>query len=172
MKAKKTFLIIGIILMLAFIVGVILYYVPYVTKINITLNAVKLDENGNEIGTVQIVIQGNKQDYLFQEDRVDLSIEPFDNLVNITPSNQDGIAGVIHPTFVGDYSLVYYGASVQTTVNVTDAYAFCTLAISDDLGRWAFRRSENGKETYYVASVSGNDTTEELIAFFRGLIPG
>lgn len=170
MKAKKIFLIIGIILMLAFIVGVILYYVPNVTKINVTLNAVTLDENGDEIGTVQIAMQGNKQDYLFQEDRVDLSISPFDNLVNITPSNQDGIAGVVHPIRSGDYSLVYYGASVQTTVNVADAYAFCTLAFSDDLDCWAFRRYENGKETYYVASVSGNYTTKELVAFFRGLI--
>ena len=51
--------------------------------LNTTLNAVKLDADGNVIGTEQITIQGSFKEYLFKDRLMELKVTPFDRLKSI-----------------------------------------------------------------------------------------
>ena len=86
---------------------------PWTTPVKKTLNAVKLDAEGNELGTVQIQLEGKKRDYLFRTDRFDVDITPFDNFQSFGEAlNGKNVPDVIWK-LDGDISYVHYGLSYK-----------------------------------------------------------
>ena len=156
------YLVIGVL-----IIAALIYYRPWSTPIDLNLNAVKLDTDGNEICIVQITIQGKKLDYLFKPSRLDISITPFENLKGIHPVEyaNTGVYGQIQTSDYDDVRFVYYGAWDNTS-NETESV---TLGFSPDLDRWIL--TSNFRKVCYVASVSGDCSTQELTEYFRLLLP-
>ena len=68
--------IITIVLIVVVLIGALLYFLPWPTCVNLTLNAAKLDKDGNAVGNSTITIKGVMLDYLFQEDCLNVSIYP------------------------------------------------------------------------------------------------
>ena len=77
-KTIKVFSICVICLAVVAAIVVLLYCFPRQTLIDITLDAVKLDEDGNEIGTAQLHLTGRYVNYFILEDQLELSIDPID----------------------------------------------------------------------------------------------
>lgn len=163
---KKPILFI-IIVALLFIVTA-LYFTPYITPVELVLNAVKVDSDGNELGTAQIIMAGSKLDYLFQPSRIDVYIHPFDGITSIGPSNSitdfGDIPGMLQTIPSGNYHYAYYHGILENS----DVLVFVRLGFSSDMTRWIFCDISNS--VYYVASVDDACTTQELIEYFDGLI--
>lgn len=141
------------------------------TPINVTLNVVKLDSDGNEIGTAQICISGEKISYFLKEDRLLLNFESFDHLNNfkqIVVYYKDSI-GKIYDYSTGFY--YSYFSAYDTTENVPTT---CTLIFTDEFDRLALMCQGVGLDySYtYAGSVSGNYALDDIVQYFRGLVPG
>ena len=161
--------VIAVILLLALAI----YFIPVPTRIELTLDATKIDGEGKELGTVQIVMAGYKFDYLFQPDRLDVFIHGFENYAWMKASdyNHNGmpITGAIlklnlpeeykdrEPEWMYSY---YFGPYANK-----DRVFTATLAFSPDLDRWLI--CNETESVYYVASVSGNDTIADLVEYFH-----
>ena len=160
---KKTWTI-SIAVIVAVVVAAVCL-LPRSTWINQTLNAVKLDADGNEIGTVTIHIEGVHLDFLFFPDRLQVSILPFDHLRSVTLSRYNGVKGGTFPDAGGTYIKVWFSAW-----NL-HAGAPCTgeIGFSDDFDCWLIRDYTNSVS--YVASVSSEYTTDELKTHFSGKMP-
>lgn len=171
-KTLKCLVLCTVVLIILCAIGALLYFVPFTAQIDLTLNTIKLDKDGNAIGTAEIHLEGQRWDYLFQEDRIYLEIDPFDNYKNIV-TRSDGEYNIVDrfgKEYYGkDYKIIRFdGWDKEAAVPAMgfiyfdenfDCFAFMGNSLQDD-------------EYYYIASVSGAYTTEELIAFFNGLVPG
>lgn len=97
---RKQLRIVGIILLAAALIATALYLLPWPTRIDKLLTMTKLDAEGNELGTFDVHITGRQLNYLFQEDRMLLEMDPFDNIEDIktaesSSSNGKDTTGVI-----------------------------------------------------------------------------
>lgn len=184
---KHILLISGVVLLL--IIAVLFQLAPWdnwssnesedgatqVMPIDFTLDAIKLDADGNEIGTAKIHIYGDRLPSFLTEERIVLTIDPFDDLYQIEDAKlNDKIGHVQHigkdPDNPGFLRLLYNAKRTGTTDTIT-----CVLTFSPDMQCFAFHCYPFGsdyKETVYVGSVSGDYSTRELIEFFNGLVPG
>ena len=63
------------VLLLAVTIGACLYFIPQTTTINLTLETLKTDRSGNELGSVTITVTGTWEKYLLQDDRLVLTID-------------------------------------------------------------------------------------------------
>lgn len=154
--------IILVILVVALLVAALLYFVPWPTRVNLTLNAAKLDSNGEVIEQVPIVIEGWRLDYLFKPDQLDVEIEPFDDLYSIVLST-DGKTnkeGIIDPYF-RDCERIYCWAATD----------FAELLFTRDFKYVAFVHDTYETNTYYVASADDQVSYKELAEYFRYLPP-
>lgn len=162
---KKVKRIIIIVLVVSLLIGALLYFVPWPTRVDLTLDAAKLDQDGNVVSNTTITIKGVMLDYLFRKDSLDVSIYPFDNhkWVRLTNYSNENRKGVIHP-HSGECVKVYC---------YTSEYSFCDLLFTKDFKYVAFVADVpgNGKNTYYVASANNEVSTEKLIEYFRYLPP-
>lgn len=163
---NKKAIILLIIITLVFI-AVALYFTPRITPVELVLDAVKVDDSGNELGTVQIIMSGSKLDYLFQPSRIDVSIQPFDGIYSISPTDHHTeygvIAGMIKTLPRREFLYAYYGGVDETGQNII----FADLGFSPDLKQWIFR--DNSNHVSYVASVDGVFTTKALMTYFNGI---
>lgn len=161
--------VVFLILLALVFAAVLLYFVPCSTPIDLQMEAVKIDSEGNELGTYVLSIKGSKKDYLFQPSRLDVSIDPIDHINVITPADSitkfGSIPGMIETFLLGDYLHVSYGGWVE----ITKEGIFCTLAFSPDMQRWIF--CDDSNRICYVASVDGAYTTAELMDYFQSMIP-
>lgn len=140
--------------------GILLYLVPWQTRVDVTLNATKLDKDGNELGAAQIILQGEKSDYLFQPSYISLDVTIEGRSVNFNTDGYQNRSGAeIQKYSHFDY---YY-----ITLIGYDGQDLCWLPvnISPDLTRWMLYDFAN--ETYYVASVNETDTAQSLWDYFR-----
>lgn len=169
-KQHKKALIGGIILV---IVAALLYFIPWPTRVNLALDAVKLDAEGNEIGTTQIYIKGFMLNYLFREDRLDITIDPFDDLKYVLLAGDGtGQEGEIS-RFDNAHGLVYLWLNLHGWNTRANDTAICQLYFTEEFDCFAFVSHPFGHESvYYVASASGNYTTQQVIEYFNGLVPG
>ena len=154
------------VLVLLLVLGCILYFVPWSTPVDLTLDAAKLDQNGNVIGTAQITINGKRLDYLFQKNRLDIQIDPFDDWDNLMLSNDaaTGKKGVIN-NFEDKFEYINLFA---TSPNPT----LCELYFTSDFNHLALNfRTKEGR-CLYVASAENNRTPEEVIEYFQAIVPG
>ena len=141
-------------------------FLPRSTSINQTVTAAKLDQSGNETGTVEITIYGRKLDYLFQDPRLSLSFDPFDHYSWVEAADvvnePEGFISIYPGT---DFWCASYAAGNEVTDNIDDFLLF----FSPDLGRWAMVDYHN--ENRYVFSTSGDYSTQELFEYFKILFP-
>ena len=150
------------------VIVALLYCFPRQTSIDVTLNAVKLDEDGNEIGTAQLHLTGRYVNYFILEDQLELSIDPIDGLMHIKTLDKPGL-----PRSLGNYTGTEYWRHFLSAYDATNNIgAFVELYCTEEFDRLAFYVIGVKKNTYYVTSVSGNYTTREIIEYFNGLVPG
>lgn len=167
---KRILFIIGGVLLLCIIVGLCLYLIPQDrVNLNATLQATKLDKDGNILGTEEIAMQGIFRDYRFQEDTVELSIVPFGIFKSIVFS---GDSSWNKQSALSDIRGDFYQITFSAWNTAKDDYDFCTITTSRDFEYWVFCGEENDEPVYYVASSSGERTVEEIVQFFRGFAPG
>ena len=155
------------------IVAALLYYVPWATPVDLTLNATKLDEAGNVLGTEEIHIKGHRLDYLFRDSRLVVDIEPFDTMkwtkLNDTSNGTGSIFTRKSHTLNTECYYVNFGAW-DTGVN---DIATGELFFNEDFDPMVFwYRPFGNKACYYIASVSGNYSTQEIIQLFSDFVPG
>ena len=142
-----------------------LYFIPKTTNVDLTLDAVKLDLSGNEIGAARITVTGKKLDYLFQKDRLLVQISPLEGLPEATNRNIDDRV-IYHE----GYCYVHLFATDPAQPEVLPAVV---LAFSEDLDRWAVRVNTGAGDpaVCYVSSVSGTYSVKALTQFFHPLVP-
>ena len=137
-----------------------------------TLQMVKLDTDGNELGTFDVHFTGEHLVYLFDEDCILLTIDPFDGMKNIkttdTVNDEDGRI----TRFGKEHGLEYCQLILDagTTYAGRFEFVFIRLYFTEEMDRIALACNSNGQEWTYVASISGQYTTEEIVDHFGGLI--
>ena len=158
------------------IIAALIYYLPRSTPINLNMDAVRLDAEGNQVGTTRISIKGYYRDYLFQADRLDLDITPFDGFTfsnDVESGNHGGYGAITYYDFL-DYSQVIYSAANEELYSADSAFeAVSTIFFDEDLNRWCFRMMPwgDGDIVHYVASADKSDSTEALLEFFKVVVP-
>ena len=170
---------------LVLILLALLCFIPKASPICTELEVAKLDAQGNEIGTTQIHIEGRKLEYLFLDDRFELTIDSFDNLtgfkVKFSIDSSNNLSSIKHVKInrksvnlkqnsVDELNLKYCTLRFNSEDNRT-AYE---LIFTEDMDCFAFwiRPLNGGESTWYVVSLSGDDTTREIIENFKGIVPG
>ena len=151
------------------VIVALLYCFPRQTLIDVTLNAVKLDEDGNEIGTAKLHITGRYVNYFILEDQLELSIDPIDGLMHIETTDKSGLPRSLGNQTGTEYWMHSMGAYDSDANGMTFVGFFCT----EEFDRLAIRMS-NAKQGdfWYVTSVSGDYTVQEIIEYFGGIVPG
>lgn len=168
--SKKFAYILCIILGIGVIAGICLYRIPQRTPINVTLEAIKIDENGSEIGTVNISMQGNLEEYIFRDSCLNVEIAPFDGLSDIEPvvEAESRMSGPI--IYDSSIQLNYVVYSADHEDNAISLIIF----FSTDFERWLIlsRPSfQNEGAVYYLGSTSASDSIDDLKDFFAAIIP-
>lgn len=137
--------------------------------IHFIMSAAKYNTDGEEIKTVNISISGNKLDYLSGQSRLDVVIADFDYLHSFQ-------ASVIHAGDVmitggiGTFSAMDYYSTYFTALTDHDSQIiFFEIFFSPDMDRWMLMNYSS--KVFYVGSVSGANTTQELIEYFKACIP-
>lgn len=148
MKASYIVIISAIILA---IIGAILLFPP-ITTVECTLNTVVIDKEGNQTGTAKI----NLKLTIINEEKAELTIDPFEHLTSIQPSTDKQIRTVPY----ADYLTV----SCSAWDIAANDMAFCQLCFSPDLQRFIF--CDMSSDIYYIASLNETDTLEELKKYF------
>lgn len=163
---KRVLYIIGGVLLLCVVVGLCLYLIPQEhVNLNTTLQATKLDKDGNILGTEEIAMQGIFMDYRFKEDTVELHIAPFGTYKSIQFSSDRGNTSIPVNSFDDFYTFGFVAS--------WDPFECGSLTTSQDFEYWVFRVTDgNNQPIYYVASFSGEHTVAEIVQYFKGLAPG
>ena len=169
-KLSHITLIVSVVLLL---LGALLYYIPWPSRVNVSLDAAKVDQVGNIVGNTTITIKGLYMNYLFQEDSLEVEIYPFDDLrwIGFYESQPSGREGIISSYF-RDCKMVYCTASSPSAS--TEFGYHCELLFTPNFRNVAFITrdiSNNGTGHYYVASANNEVPIEELIEYFRYLPP-
>ena len=162
-KTKRTIIFICVAVLL---IAALLCFLPLPTRVNLTLNAVKLDAEGNEIGTVQIPIQGTKWLSLFRQDRLDVTVGGFDDIL---PAQID--TSQLRKNSFEEYYRTTFGI-VSTAFDspnelASTSYTY-TLEVCPKFDRWLILiRSGMDTKACYLGSISGNYTTLALLEYFN-----
>lgn len=161
MFSRKVRRIITLCLVAVVIISLALYYIPWVSRFSLDLNAAKLDKNGNIIGNTTISISGKLENYLFRKDSLSAMFEPFDGLnwVELTENTNLNRTGILY-----NYS------KDCLIVNCYTAYGSCDLIFTKDFKYVVLFRQDNMESNtscYYVASADASVPIEEVINFFR-----
>lgn len=154
-KKAMIFVITAIIIIAAILVCVI----PRFTGVDATLQATKFNNRGESVGAHDIVLSGNRLDYLFSDTALELSVSAFDILRDFVVETE------LKTASGGEMFYVLYSA-VNTAKDDVDVIR---VGFSPDMDRWVFVNDTD--QVYYVASVSGDYSAEELVEYFRPLIP-
>lgn len=168
-KIKKTILIIiscGLALLIllcaayAFFVNVPIDRTP----VDISLTVTKLDEKGQHIDIFPVTINGHVEKYLYQDDRLNVHIDPFDGYVDFHPHNLNNVDGGIFD-FPGLRMTRYYATG-------SDGFEYFTIYFSEDHSRWAFVVEDymfniNGR---YVASTNPDSISKDLMDYFGAFL--
>ena len=152
--------LVTVILAVVLIAAVLVCVIPRFHPVEVSLQTTKLNEQGESLGKYDVHIHGNRLDYLFGKDELEVTISTFDNLMN------GFVAREKIRTFPGSgIGFVYYFVSDAAT---RDSVTF-TIYFSPDMERWVFRTVPD--EVYYIGSVDGKYNTQELMEYFHSFIP-
>lgn len=162
---RRSMIFVGVALLA--IVAVLICVIPRFTKVDITLHATKTNSQGESLGEYEISLQGNRLDYISGNASLDISVSPFDELSQFIPirNANTNIDGLIKTEPGTDILCVHYSA----WDNKTDAFVVYDIGFSPDMDRWIFVNATEG--IYYVSSVSGAYTSQELVDYFHSMIP-
>ncbi len=164
---KKLLLIIPAVILLVMI-GLIVYWNPPSTPVSYKFDAVKIDADGNELGNFTIELSGRKIEPYFDNPRLDLTMTPFDGQSDlVTESDTAKFPGA---EIVKHRSGAFLTIDCGVFDRSENYYKSIELCFSPDFDRWVYH--EIGGEVYYVGSVSGNDSVEELYDYINPLITG
>ena len=145
---------------------ILLIVAPIPTRFGHTLNAVKLDAQEQEIGTVQIPINGVKWVSLFHQDILDVTIGGFDDVL---PAKVD-TSEISKPDFIKFYTRTTGVVDSYLTPDgdlKSNSYTYI-LRMCPEFDRWLIHiRVGMDTKAYYVGSLSGNYTTEQILAYFE-----
>ena len=133
--------------------------IPRFRPVDATMQAAKFNGQGKSVGTYEVAIRGNRKGYLFGKDFLELSVSPFDDLTGFF---SDGEIRTL-PGDGAEY-ILYTAINENTQDVVTVEFVF-----TSDMDRWLFLNVT--EQSYYVASVDGKYSTQELLEFFQSLIP-
>ena len=154
------------------IVAALLYYVPWATPVDLTLNATKLDEAGNVLGTEEIHIKGHRLDYLFRDSRLAVEIEPFGSLKWVKLDDHSNGTGTIDRSYVDELDFEYFSVGFYGWDKDVGDAALCELFFTAEFDRMAIMYHPwFGDTFYYVASVSGDYSIQEIVEHFHGIAP-
>lgn len=166
---KKLLITVCAILILAAVVCLL----PIPSIFSETMNAVKLDAQGNIIGTVQIPIQGTKSKSLLQTKLRNVKIGAFDDLgetkeLPMSQFSQDPVQGYWKVSIgIGNTDFDMPTPENPSIGSITANSYLYTLAFSEDCDRWCIHISSgNVEEAFYVGSFSGSYSARDLAAYF------
>lgn len=168
MTKKQAFGLVIIFVSLILMTAALLYIFPRQTPIDVTLEAVKLDAEGDEIGTAQLHITGRYVNYFFLEDKLELTMDPVDGLTQIGKFEDASFPhslGNETGTEYWEYSMPSYNPN-------SNSIEFGNLVFTEEFDRIAYLTTVSGQDICYVGSVSAEYTTQELIDYFNGIVPG
>lgn len=80
-----------------------------------------------------------------------------------------GIEGRISAAPENDILYVFYYGQQENAPVYDDSLTHFRLGFSPDMNRWIFINDSN--RVYYAACISGNYSAQELVEYFRILIP-
>ena len=142
-------------LVLVLIAVTVLWNTCNVTPIDLKFEAVKQGRRREALGTVQIHITGQYQDYLFKEDILELDIEDFDGFKNIRMREKDSCI-----FFRNQQGCAYFEAEAADRA-YTDTLR---LYFTENFDRVFLKgRIEN----CYIGSGSGRYTASECVSYFE-----
>lgn len=150
---KRTVIIITAAILV--IVAAILCFAPRITRFDQVMTAVKLDAQGNQLGTTNFRVQASKYDYLFRDSRFSCWIPDFDTLRSF--ERKESVS----------QNTQAYCFTVIGVVTSSDSYVILDLYASPNLDRWLLWNQKDG--TYYVASSDPELTAAELVSYFQDL---
>ncbi len=152
MAKWKYFLVIIAITLIS--LAVLLGALPRTTKIDQTMDAVKLDADGNVLGTVSLHIQASADDYLFRDSNFSFEVSDFDSYI--------GLGSTWNRR---DYTKLYYGASVTRKAGEDGPFdTYFNVYSSPSLDRWLLWNQIDN--VYYVASTGSGESVSELMRYF------
>ena len=163
---KKSLIFLGVLAVILIIY--FLWSFPFMTRVDLTLNAVRVNHEGSVTGYEDIRIQGYKYDYLFQMSRIEVNIAPFDGHTSISADGYHDDSGMVIGAILTHKDQPYQYANYSGWYEPRSSSYFGILAFSPDFDRWIYGDKTNG--IYYVASVSGDDSIAELVEYFDWLI--
>jgi len=151
------------ILLFLIVLACLFYFVPWSTPIDLMLNATKFDQDGNEIGTTQIHIYGKRLDYLFQEDRLDIELDPFDGwkAFGLSTYGNTTKKGVIIPSPSGRIKAI--GLHAVEGANS----ALISLYFTDSFDHFVLEFVQEDETYYYLASIGDDHTADKVFDFFE-----
>ena len=150
------------ILLAAFALGCFLYFTPLSTPFDLTMNATKFDKDGNEIGTTQISIRGERLVYLFQKSRVEIEVDPFDEWSRFLQI-KDASSGKIGKIFPVIDNVMY----ITLHAVKGDDIVFCMLYFTNDFDHFALYTLGDEGRTTYLASVGDDHTADKVLDHFK-----
>jgi len=172
-KTKRILSIIFQCAVVCLLVAALLYFTTWPTRADLTLDAVMLDAQGNELGTEQIRMKGYRLDYLFRESRMRLQIEPFGDLNYVSLTGNDRKHSVIQRFDKDLFGTEYLSISFYGGDRVLNDVVLWEMYFTEEMDRFAIWGHAAGQDSiYYAASVSGNYTTQEIMEYFSGVLPG
>ena len=154
-KRSIIFLIVVVVLVAAALICMI----PRFKVVDATLLATKITHRGEVLGAYEIVLNGTRQDYLFGNPVLELSVAPFDILRDFVAESEIRIAAG------GEICYALYSV-VNTETNNVDVLRIC---FSPDMDRWLILNDMS--LICYVSSVSGDYSAEQLMEYFDPVIP-
>lgn len=132
-------------------------------SIEVTLNAAKLDKEGNELGTVQMILHTTKTG---DNTVTDIEIDPFDCWM--------GLALPVDSTTGEKFKIQKVSGTVLNVATLGGFYtdnlhSFCTLLFTDGFTHLVLYVPERAGGYYYVAAAGNYLTAGEILDHFRSL---
>ena len=166
---KKLLLIIPVVFILAMIACLIPWPIPYCK----TLNAVKIDASGKELGTAQITVDGIKYTSVFLGTTLEATFASIEESPDFKINTSKFRTSPFYPYLTQSFVIAdtsYEGElidAIQNDALTNNAYTY-HLRTSEDLDCWYIHILQNNEqEIYYVGSFSGSFTSAELYAYFH-----
>lgn len=166
---RKTAIITGISILVVLVL--LICVIPIPMKFQPTMQAIKLDGEGNQVGTVQLQLDGWIARSLWSKSLWSLNILSFEDYpeadVPVSRASKD-IQGGYNTTSV---VINLITPELLTEGGEGESYGF-HVAYTDDLECWCIRVDTGGVPGhYYLGSASGETSAQELMEIFKNRLP-
>lgn len=169
---KKVIIAVVVVLILVIALGHCYIPLPY----HHSINAFKIDAEGNRIGNIEITLDGIKMSSLFRKNVLFVDVAPIDDVpdfeVDTSQYEQYFNEDFVHSQFIiDDVSDIIISVMDKGDITQSRSYNFY-VCISNDFDQWLISVSTNsGPRVYYMGSVSGGKTYDQLTEYFALKLP-